>query len=105
MSFASIAARATFNDLPWELAAPSVLAATRTEMAAPVTALLAGRRTVRVMYSRSCDTYSVSLVQGDRVISALAYVSVGEFSEALAETSAAAAARLYGLDITRLDIP
>jgi hypothetical protein len=98
MSMSQFIARRQLNDLPADLGRDNI-------MIGLVSSALDARRTVRIQYSRSCDTYSVSLVQGDRVISALAYVSVGEFSEALAETSAAAAARLYGLDITRLDIP
>ncbi|HZE01406.1 MAG TPA: hypothetical protein VE155_06535 [Pseudonocardiaceae bacterium] len=72
---------------------------------AEVSSALGTRRTVRIQYCASLESYYVFLALGDRVISALAYISLGDFSEELAETSAAAAARLYDVDITRVDIP
>lgn len=69
-----------------------------------VTTALGTRRTVRIQYSRGCDTYYVSLAQGDRVTGVVAYISQGEFAEDVAEKVATLVADRYGLDITRLDV-
>lgn len=73
--------------------------------AVEVISALGARRTVRIQYSRCCDSYSVCLTRGDRVVSAVVYVSPGEFAEELAERVAVYVAERRGLDVTRLDIP
>jgi hypothetical protein len=69
---------------------------------ADVTSALATRRTVRITYVRSTDSYSVDVTNGDDVdYERLGWAGV---SEARAEEWAAIFARIYRLDISRVDV-
>jgi hypothetical protein len=63
---------------------------------------LSARRTVRVTYCRSRDDYRVDVACGDDVAIA---VAAGIVTESRAEGCAAVAARVIGLDVTRVDVP
>jgi hypothetical protein len=67
-----------------------------------IRAAMAGRRTVRVTYSRTTDDYRVDIYQGERVA---LLVATGITNETNAEGRARSTARLFGLDVTRLDVP
>jgi hypothetical protein len=69
---------------------------------ADVRSALATRRTVRITYVRSSDSYRVDVVSGDTVID---YLLGDLVTEELAEVFAGATAHALGLDITRLDVP
>lgn len=67
------------------------------------------RRTVRITYHRKADRFTVDVVEGHNVVETITRVAVGarydaEQAEALAERTAARAARNRGLDISRLDV-
>lgn len=69
---------------------------------ADVTSALATRKTVRVTYVRSTDSYSVDVVTGDDVdYERLGWAGV---SEDRAEEWATIFARIYRLDISRVDV-
>lgn len=68
--------------------------------AAQITSALGARRTMRVTYSRTSGTYRVDIRQGDRIT---AIIATGITSERNAEGRAQCAARLFDLDVTRLD--
>lgn len=70
--------------------------------AAQITSALGARRTVRVTYSRTNDEYRVDIRQGDRITMV---VATGLTSERNAEGRAACAARLFDLEVSRLDVP
>jgi hypothetical protein len=75
---------------------------------ADVTSALAARRTVRVTYSRSADTYTVSFNHGDQVVRVLATIHGGYDLDAaadLATTVARKVAQRGSLDVTEVDVP
>lgn len=69
--------------------------------AAEVASALGTRKTVRITYQRSTETYRVDLCLGRTVLSALDDEIT---DEGKAETRAAFAALLFGHDTTRLDV-
>lgn len=68
---------------------------------AEVTSALAGRKTVRVTYSRSAENYRVDLRLGEKII---IIIATGIDTEKRAEGRAAIAAALHEVDITRRDV-
>lgn len=71
-------------------------------MTAPeVTSALSTRKAVRVTFSRKTLLHRVDLVVGDDVTDTIVITS----NEDLAEGYAKGAARILGLDVTRLDVP
>jgi hypothetical protein len=74
--------------------------------AAEVNSALANRRSVQIAYSRSDRVHRIAVVVGSDVELALANVEGDtESSSELAEVVATHAARHFGLDVTRVDVP
>jgi hypothetical protein len=77
---------------------------------ADVTSALATRRTVRLTYWRSTDTYTITVNLGEQVTQELVTIHGGHgdgISDAadLADNLAAVIASRRGLDVTSVDLP
>lgn len=75
---------------------------------ADVISALATRRTVRVTYSRSADTYTITVNLGEQIVRVLATIHGGYDLDAAAELATAIArkaAQQGSLDVTERDVP